>query len=72
MSCKKGGFVVQRHNEIRDVTVELMAEMCKDDEVEPQLIKFNGEEMVHKSAKTNDHVRIDIAARCFWVKGQRL
>ena len=38
MSCKKGGFVIQRHNEIEDVTAELMAEVCKDVEVEPQLI----------------------------------
>ena len=30
LSCMNGGFVVQRHNEIRDITADLLAEVCPD------------------------------------------
>ena len=36
-SCKKGGFVAQRHNELRDLTANLLAEVCKDVCVEAAL-----------------------------------
>ena len=26
--CKKGGFVIRRHNEIRDLEAELLDEVC--------------------------------------------
>ena len=29
-SCKKGGFVVNRHNELRDLTANLLDEVCND------------------------------------------
>ena len=46
MPCKKGGFVIQRHNELRDVTAKLLSEVCVDVEVEPPLIKLTGEDLV--------------------------
>ena len=30
ISCKKGGFVTLRHNEVRDITTSLLNEVCKD------------------------------------------
>ena len=30
MICMKGGFVVQRHNELRDLEAELLNLVCKD------------------------------------------
>ena len=30
LTCKKGGFVTIRHNEVRDFTAELLSEVCKD------------------------------------------
>lgn len=71
LTCKKGGFVIRRHNEIRDITAKLLSEVTKDVEVEPELIALTGEEMHHATSKTNNEVRLDIAARDFWVKGQR-
>lgn len=44
MSCKKGVFITLRHNEIRDVTAELLSRACKDVIVEPSLRNLNGEE----------------------------
>ena len=40
MSCKKGGFVTHRHNELRDITAKLLSEVCK---VEPLLTTLTGE-----------------------------
>jgi hypothetical protein len=71
MSCKKGGFVTQRHNELRDITARLLTEVCNDVEVEPPLIKLTGEQMRHKTAKIKEEARPDISARSFWVKGQK-
>ena len=30
MSCKKGGFITIRHNDLRDLTANLLTELCKD------------------------------------------
>ena len=37
MSCKKGGFIYIRHNELRDLTANMMSEVCKDTKIEPKL-----------------------------------
>ena len=68
MSCKKGGFVRLRYNEVRDITATLLSEVCKDVELEPSLLTLNGEEQtMSKTATKNDEVRLDICARSFWV-----
>ena len=36
-SCKKGGFIFIRHNQIRNITARLLKEVFKDIHVEPQL-----------------------------------
>ena len=38
MSCKKGGFITIRHNDLRDLTATLLAEIYKDVDIEPQLL----------------------------------
>ena len=35
MSCKCGGLIINRHNEIRDITADLMSEVSSNVEVEP-------------------------------------
>ena len=34
LSFMEGGFIIQRHNEIREITANLFAEVCKDVAVE--------------------------------------
>ena len=37
MICKLGGFVIQRHNELRDLEAELLSMVCSDVDTEPVL-----------------------------------
>ena len=71
MSCKKGGFITLRHNSIRDLTANMLKEVCSDVKIEPPLLELSGEIFQLKTSKTGNEVRTDIAARGFWIKGQR-
>ena len=68
-SCPRGGFIIIRHNEVRDFTAELLSECCKDVRLEPILTKLTGERFPAATI-TSDEARVDIAPRGFWVKGQ--
>ena len=70
-SCSRGGFTIMRHNEIRDVTGELLAEVCNDVKLEPELTPLNGESFQHRTTKTDDGARCDLSARGFWERGQK-
>ena len=37
MVCQCGGFIIQRHNELRDLKAEMVRMVCNDVEVEPVL-----------------------------------
>ena len=39
LSCHLGGYIVQRHNNIRDALANMMREVCHDVKVEPALIE---------------------------------
>ena len=43
LSCVKGGFISIRHNRIRDVTANLLKEVCRDVRIEPHLQPLTGE-----------------------------
>jgi len=49
LSCSKGGFPSIRHNEVRDLTAELLTEVCHDVEVEPHLQSLNDEKFHYKT-----------------------
>ena len=66
LSCPKGGFPIMRHNEVRDLTANLMAEVCHDVCIEPTLQPVTGELLSGASAITDDGARLDIAASGFW------
>ena len=72
LSCKKGGFVSLRHNEIRDITALLLDEVCTDVRKEPMLLELNGETLHEPSANTKKEARLDVSACGFWVIGQRV
>ena len=66
LSCKKGGFVSQRHNELRDMTADLLAEVCHDVSIEPQLNELSGETLVHRTANRSAEARLGVSARGIW------
>ena len=45
MSCKKGGFITMRHNDVRDLTANILKGVLNDLEVEPQLLPLKGENL---------------------------
>ena len=71
LTCKKGGFIISRHNEIRDITAELLDEVCNDVKIEPPLEQLTGETMSLRLANTSDEARLDISARGYWTPHQR-
>ena len=60
MSCKKGGFISIRHNDLRNVTANMMSEMYKDTEIEPKLTPLSGEELQGRTSNNSNKVRADI------------
>ena len=70
LSCKKGGFVSLRHNEIRDITSKLLEEVCIDVRKEPLLQELNNEDLP-RQANVSREARLDISALNFWTAGQR-
>ena len=65
MICKRGGFAIQRHNELRDLEAGLLSSVCNDVEVEPALQDINGKQLNRRANITRD-ARLDIHARGFW------
>ena len=66
MSCPKGGFPSIRHNENRDLTANLLSEVCNDVCIEPHLQPITGEHLSGASANTQDGTRLDIAVNGLW------
>ena len=66
LSCHMGGYPSIRHNEIRDLTADLLSEVCHCVSIEPHLQSAEGEDLRGASANTTDGARLDIAANGFW------
>ena len=71
MSCKKGGVVTIRHNELRDLTVKILSQVCYDIEIEPTLVPLSGEDLSNRTANRSNEARLDVRAGGFWKKGQQ-
>ena len=65
MVCQRGGFIIQRHNELRDLEAEMLRVVCNDREVEPVLQKVTGDRL-NRGANKAPGARLDIHAPGFW------
>ena len=72
VSCKKGGFVIIRHNDLRDLTAKILSEVCCDTEIEPKLVPLSGEYLSNRTANGSNETRLDVRARGFWEKEQQV
>ena len=43
MVCRRGGFIIQRNNELRDLEADILSMICNDVEIEPILQELTGE-----------------------------
>jgi hypothetical protein len=70
LSCGKGGFVIERHDNVKNTLTSLLNKVCVDVESEPHLIPVTNETLAYKTANTKDDARLDIKAKSFWQRGQ--
>ena len=63
MTCKLGGYIHLRHNNLRDTTAELLRSngICKDVETEPGLIPVSGE-VLFSGTTTEEDAKVDVCA----------
>ena len=55
-----------RHDEVRDLFSELLAEMCSNVTTEPELQPLDGVSLQTRGANHQDGARLDIKAGGFW------
>ena len=67
LNCKRGGFVIMRHNNVRDFETNLLAQVCTDVEKEPPLQPLSGESI---TGAAEDGAKPDVRARGFWRPAQ--
>ena len=70
-SCPKGAMPSIRHDAIRDLTAQLLTEVCPNVGVEPVLQPLSGETFPLRSANVEDGARLDIRAQNFWDRSRR-
>ena len=66
LSCAKGGFPSIRHNEIRDLTANLLTEVCNEVCIEPNLQPTTQDQLSGATTNSQDGARLDISANGVW------
>ena len=67
MNCKRGGFVIMNHNNVRGFEADLLKTMHNDTEIVPALQEIRNEKI---PGNMNDEARPDKRARGVWRSGQ--
>ena len=71
LSCPHGGYTITRHNELRNITANLLQKVCPDVQVEPTLQPLSSEHLLLRSSNRDDGARLDVAATNFWTHNQQ-
>ena len=66
LSCSTGGYPSIRHNELQDITADLLKEVCTDVTMEPSLQLLTGEVLDMRTSVGGEEARLDISVRGFW------
>ena len=70
LSCPKGALPSIRHDRVRDITTQLLTEVCPNVAIEPTLQPLSGERFSLRSTNIEDEARLDIKAQDFWNKSR--
>ena len=65
LQCNWGGYIIRRHNRVRDIFAKLLDDVANGVHIEPVLQPLTGENLP-SSANHENEARLDIAARGFW------
>ena len=68
LTCKKGGFVAQRHDGVRNLLTTQLGKVCKNVEIEPHLQPLDNERLNLRSATISPEARLDMKADAFWLR----
>lgn len=71
LNCHRGGFIIIRHNEVRDFLANMLRSVQNDVETEPHLQNLDGEQFSARSTLTGEQAHPDIRARGFYRAGQQ-
>ena len=66
LTCPTGGYPTLHHNEIRDLTADLLQEVCHDVTMEPHLQQMTGEVISGRTSVVGDEARLDVSACGMW------
>ena len=66
LSCKKGGFVAQRHDGVRDLLTSMLIKVYNNLEREPHLQPLDNGRFNLRTANTSPEARLDITTGGFW------
>ena len=69
LSCKKGNFVAQIHEGIRNLLASLLSKVCNNVEEEPRLLPISNRVFDQRSTVTSPEDRLNIKAGGFWTRG---
>ena len=66
ISCRKGGFLYIGHNDLRDLTANMMSEVGKETKIKSKLTPLSGKELQGRTSNNSNEARVDIRTRGFW------
>ena len=69
LTCKKGGYIIMRHDKIRDLEAFILKDVCKDVRIEPELLPI-GNIAVDCNNKS-EKARLDVSCVGFWSPMER-
>ena len=66
ITCPKGGYVIFRHNKVRDTFAKILKEVCTDVKTEPCLIPIEADFNSDIAGNKSDGARLDVSCVGIW------